>query len=174
MGALNGQQTSRALGGVMIIDENGQWVGDPTGLIGPTGATGPQGYTGPTGPTGAPGPQGEQGIAGLNGQDGIDGQDGADGVDGEDGKDFDPADLEKGLATMGALTIPHIDPNKSFGIAVSPAFYNNEFAIGFGAAGRIDGTWQIGGSIATDFDNDNVAGSRNSNRPWHTCRVSAR
>ncbi|HRI66644.1 MAG TPA: hypothetical protein PK156_20485 [Polyangium sp.] len=59
-----------------VIDENGTWVGDPTGLIGPTGATGPAGPAGadgamgpmgPAGPTGAVGPIGPMGPAGPTG-----------------------------------------------------------------------------------------------------------
>ncbi len=41
-----------------VINENGQWVGDPTGLEGPRGATGAAGPTGPTGPSGPAGPVG--------------------------------------------------------------------------------------------------------------------
>lgn len=48
----------------MVIDENGQWVGDPTGLVGPTGAMGPAGPIGPTGPMG---PQGATGATGATG-----------------------------------------------------------------------------------------------------------
>jgi hypothetical protein len=33
-----------------VIDENGKWVGDPTGLVGPEGAMGPAGQQGPAGP----------------------------------------------------------------------------------------------------------------------------
>ncbi len=60
----------------LVIDETGQWVGDPTGLTGPqgdTGPTGPQGDTGPIGPqgeTGPIGPQGETGPVGSQGDTG--------------------------------------------------------------------------------------------------------
>lgn len=59
-----------------VIDENGQWVGDPTGLIGPTGPAGPVGAAGPQGPagatggTGATGPQGPEGATGATGPSG--------------------------------------------------------------------------------------------------------
>lgn len=55
-----------------VIDGNGTWVGDPTGLTGPqgpkgdkgdTGATGPKGNTGATGATGPAGPAGADGVA---------------------------------------------------------------------------------------------------------------
>jgi hypothetical protein len=70
----------------VVIDENGQWMGDPTGLQGPAGEQGlagaigpqgpqgdpgPQGLMGPAGPTGAVGPQGAQGAAGPPGPSGI-------------------------------------------------------------------------------------------------------
>ena len=60
-GDVNGDihpQTVSIPGFGMVIDENGQWVGDPTGLIGPTG---------PVGPTGAAGPTGAQGATGATG-----------------------------------------------------------------------------------------------------------
>lgn len=46
------------VGGGVVIDQNGRWVGDPTGLVGPPG---PQGVAGPVGP------QGPAGVAGGNG-----------------------------------------------------------------------------------------------------------
>ncbi|MCP4252632.1 MAG: hypothetical protein GY775_04330 [Candidatus Scalindua sp.] len=79
-----------------VIDANGQWVGDPTGLVGPQGpagadgATGPQGQTGLTGAdgaTGSQGPMGLQGPVGSTGPAGADGVDGMNGVDGADGAD---------------------------------------------------------------------------------------
>lgn len=56
-----------------VIDGNGSWVGDPTGLTGPqgpkgdTGATGATGPAGPKGNTGATGATGPAGPAGANG-----------------------------------------------------------------------------------------------------------
>jgi Collagen triple helix repeat (20 copies) len=61
-----------AIAGTPVISSTGQWVGNPTGLIGPmgpqglTGATGPQGPTG-AGPEGPAGPTGPQGPAGPTG-----------------------------------------------------------------------------------------------------------
>jgi len=123
--------------------------------IGPQGPKGEKGDTGADGKDGADGQQGIQGIAGI---DGKDGKDGIDGKDGLDGKDFDPSDMERGLAVSAALTVPHIDIGKSFGIAISPAFFNDEAAIGGGVAFRLDDTWQLGGSVSTDFDGKDVAG----------------
>ncbi|MGB0647116.1 MAG: hypothetical protein ACPGQS_08065, partial [Bradymonadia bacterium] len=47
-----------SVNGQLVIDENGQWVGDPTGLQGPPGVPGP---VGPAGPEGPPGPAGGNG-----------------------------------------------------------------------------------------------------------------
>ena len=57
-------------GAGLVIDQNGRWVGDPTGLRGPAGAQGPQGPAGPAGAAGPQGPQGPQGPAGNAGADG--------------------------------------------------------------------------------------------------------
>jgi len=43
--------------GVSVIDNTGQWVGDPTGLVGPEGPQGPIGLTGAVGVTGPLGGQ---------------------------------------------------------------------------------------------------------------------
>ncbi|MBA3550066.1 MAG: collagen-like protein, partial [Nannocystis sp.] len=53
-----------------VIDANGQWVGDPTGLVGPAGpagAAGADGAAGPAGPAGADGAIGPEGPAGADG-----------------------------------------------------------------------------------------------------------
>jgi hypothetical protein len=47
-----------AANGKKVIDPQGRWVGDPTGLQGPKGDKGDKGDTGATGATGATGPQG--------------------------------------------------------------------------------------------------------------------
>ena len=52
------------IGGVMVIDAAGKWVGDPTGLRGPAGVDGAQGERGPQGD---PGPMGPRGPAGQDG-----------------------------------------------------------------------------------------------------------
>ncbi len=52
------------VGGGLVIDGDGRWVGDPTGLRGPEGARGP---AGPQGPQGEQGPRGPAGVAGGDG-----------------------------------------------------------------------------------------------------------
>jgi len=71
---------SIAVDGSIVIDENGLWVGDSTGLIGPPGPQGeqgPQGEKGEKGDTGATGPQGIQGEQGPQGEQGIQGPPGS-------------------------------------------------------------------------------------------------
>lgn len=54
----------------MVIDENGNWVGPNSGLVGPAGPAGPAGATGATGAQGPIGPAGPQGPAGPAGAQG--------------------------------------------------------------------------------------------------------
>ena len=48
--------SSVTINGTTVIDSTGQWVGDPTGLVGPQGPAGAPRARGAQGPTGAPGP----------------------------------------------------------------------------------------------------------------------
>ncbi len=77
-----------AINGNIIIDSNGNWMGNPTGLIGPEGPRGPpgpQGETGLRGPRGYTGPQGPQGGQGLQGETGPQGEQGLQGDKGSTG-----------------------------------------------------------------------------------------
>ncbi len=88
-------------GAGLVINSSGQWVGDPTGLIGPQGEPGPtgpqgdigpqgiQGIQGPTGPQGDIGPQGIQGIQGPTGPQGDIGPQGIQGIQGPTGPQGD-------------------------------------------------------------------------------------
>lgn len=53
--------------GNVVINDDGEWRGSPTGLEGPTGPAGAGGPTGPTGPGGGAGPTGPGGGAGPTG-----------------------------------------------------------------------------------------------------------
>ena len=67
---------SVSISGDVVIDEDGRWVGDPTGLTGPRGPQGEQGVAGPRGAQGvqgAAGPQGPEGPAGAAGAQGAQG-----------------------------------------------------------------------------------------------------
>jgi len=70
------------VGGRAVIDANGRWVGDPTGLTGPAGPAGAAGVAGPVGPQGPAGPQGAQGVAGPAGPQGPIGPAGPAGANG--------------------------------------------------------------------------------------------
>ncbi len=80
--------TSVTVGGTLVIDADGQWVGSPVGIAGPTGPTGPagaDGIQGPIGPTGATGPVGAAGAAGPTGPAGATGPAGVAGATGATG-----------------------------------------------------------------------------------------
>lgn len=112
------------------------------------------------------GPQGPAGPAGADGINGTNGIDGVNGVDGKDGLNFDNAELQRGLATVAALTIPHIDVGKKFGVSASTGFYGSHPAIGLGIGLRLNDNWQVGGSVATDTDGRNVAGKGTVSAQW--------
>jgi hypothetical protein len=74
-----------AIAGNVVIDANGNWVGNPTGLVGPTGPTGPTGATGVTGAPGTNGINGTDGATGPTGPTGATGLAGATGATGSTG-----------------------------------------------------------------------------------------
>ena len=74
--------TTVTINGTEVINENGEWVGPPTGLLGPTGPAGPTGPTGAAGAAGQPGPTGPVGPAGLAGAAGPVGPTGPQGAAG--------------------------------------------------------------------------------------------
>ena len=76
---------SVSIGDKEVINAEGQWVGDPTRLLGPTGPAGADGPAGPVGPTGPAGIQGPQGPAGTIGPVGPTGPAGATGAIGPTG-----------------------------------------------------------------------------------------
>jgi len=100
----------------LVVDEIGQWVGDPTGLEGPTGPTGPrglQGAAGPPGPSGPGGPAGPSGPAGADGATGPSGPSGPAGPAGPSGPAGDSQWTEgaSGISYTGGLVgIGTIDP----------------------------------------------------------------
>lgn len=157
----------------------------PQGVAGVDGQDGQDGVDGQDGAPGAKGDKGDkgdtgaQGIAGLNGLDGQDGAKGdkgdkgdkgeqgiagVDGKDGKDGKDFDPSEYQEGLATIGALHVPHVENN--FAASLSSGFYNDKTAIGIGAGVRFDKTWQFGGSLAVGTNGGDIAGKAALTGQW--------
>src|SRR5580700_3803919 len=77
--------TSVSVGGSVVINASGQWVGASSGLVGPTGPAGANGATGSTGAVGPQGPAGAQGAAGPQGPAGAQGAAGAQGPAGPTG-----------------------------------------------------------------------------------------
>jgi hypothetical protein len=76
------------INGADVINNKGEWVGNPTGLVGPqgpVGATGAKGSTGSTGPAGPTGPAGAKGNTGSTGPQGPTGPAGAKGNTGSTG-----------------------------------------------------------------------------------------
>jgi Collagen triple helix repeat (20 copies) len=73
----NVRAASLNVGTVPVIDSNGNWIGNPTGLIGPMGLQGPAGPTGPQGAPGSTGATGATGPAGPTGPQGPIGPSGA-------------------------------------------------------------------------------------------------
>ena len=91
-----------AVNGATIIDASGNWVGNPTGLIGP------QGTAGATGATGATGPQGPAGVTGASGATGSQGATGATGATGPQGPPG-PSSFVRTKITLsatGSTTLP--------------------------------------------------------------------
>lgn len=136
----------------------------PDPVAGPQGAQGEQGEQGVAGVDGVDGADGADGAAGVDGQDGADGKDGKDGKDGVDGKSFSDAELHEGLATIGALNIPHVE-NK-FAASLNGGFYESDTAVGIGAGYRFDKTWQFGGSVAVGTSGGDVAGKAALTGQW--------
>ncbi len=134
---------------------------------GDKGDPGAPGATGATGAQGEQGIQGEQGVAGIQGETGATGAQGEQGEKGEKGdagKDFNPDDLNAGLATNAALHIPHVE--KAFAASVIGGFHEDKSAVGVGVGIRFDETWQFGGSIAVGTDGDHVGGKAALTGQW--------
>ena len=62
---------SVSIGDAPVINDQGQWVGDSTGLVGAQGERGLEGPVGPQGPSGPAGATGQQGDVGPAGNDGV-------------------------------------------------------------------------------------------------------
>ena len=74
-----------SIGEAPVINDQGQWVGDPTGLRGAAGPAGDVGPPGPAGAAGAAGPAGADGAVGPAGAAGDQGPAGAAGGEGPQG-----------------------------------------------------------------------------------------
>ena len=74
-----------SIGEMPVIDEQGRWVGESTGLRGPPGEAGEAGPRGAQGEAGPAGAQGQAGIVGAAGPPGPQGEDGPAGQAGPEG-----------------------------------------------------------------------------------------
>lgn len=149
-GNANGDITPKSVtvGGTLVIDETGKWVGDPTGLVGPVGPAGPAGAPGPAGPqgpmgamgaTGAQGPAGPAGPPGPMGATGATGATGAAGAQGPAGP-AGPSGVVSWSATSGfglqptTATLDFIGPTLTVTItAGQKIFMTADKALGAGA-----------------------------------------
>ena len=109
--------TEVRVGGEIVINQRGEWVGSPTGLQGPAGPPGQAGVAGPQGPQGPQGPAGAAGsdgsadtgaqiLAKLAAVDGANSGLDADTVDGLSSNRFMRTDTDTG--TSGRLTAANI------------------------------------------------------------------
>lgn len=143
---------SISISGTVVIDANGRWVGDPSGLRGPAGAPGPAGAAGQRGP---------QGLAGAVGGDGspdtpdqvlakvvqVDGA--ASGLD---------ADLLDGLSSAAFMRA-----DQDTGTTGSVDVGGNRLNMN-GRAPRISWAGATGGvNNAIDLDNRNIVGANRLN-----------
>jgi hypothetical protein len=108
------------VGGVPVLNADGDWVGSIEGLDGPQGAQGPIGAVGPLGdpgplgdqgPPGDQGPLGGQGPLGDQGPDGDQGLQGDQGVQGLDGRPRAPAVVGRWWDVGQGLSLPVQNPD---------------------------------------------------------------
>lgn len=121
---------SVTVGGMLVIDASGNWVGNPTGLIGPIGPAGPVGPQGAQGPQGDPGPAGPQGLQGDAGPAGPQGAQGPQGPVGPEGAS--PFDLDSGNAVLssGKLGVGTTTPNGKITASTAPDVVGFEHDVG--------------------------------------------
>ena len=109
--------------GQQVVNEDGQWIGESTGLVGPEGPQGPEGPEGPAGADGEPGLEGLQGEQGPPGEQGPQGEQGVPGEQGLQGEQGDPGPLPE-VAVGGGL-----DGDGSFEDPLSVTFEGSGSAV---------------------------------------------
>jgi hypothetical protein len=121
---------SISIGGRLVVDSSGVWVGDPIGLQGAQGPAGPPGAVGPIGPSGPAGPAGPPGVAGPAGVPGADGPPGPPGVISStsvSGEGNDPRTALQFLAVPATVSVTAsgqrvvVTSNKALGADSTPA-----------------------------------------------------
>ena len=144
-----------------IVDPQGKWVGNPSGLKGDkgdTGQQGPPGAQGAKGDKGDTGPQGPQGVQGPKGDKGDPGPQGPQGVPGQKG-DTGPQG-PSGEMNPGS---PYYIQNQSSSAQNASIFITGEFSSyggmnpdvlyvgpGSGTIATIDGDMRVKGDIFKD------------------------
>jgi Collagen triple helix repeat (20 copies) len=141
---------SISINGTIIVDENGQWVGDPTGLVGPTGAAGPTGADGAVGPTGPMGPAGAAGAVGPTGPQGPQGLAGPTGAQGAQG----PAGPTGAQGAQGAQGLA--GPTGAQGPQGIQGAQGPQGLVGPTGASGVIATANITGSIAAAITSNNL------------------
>ena len=127
--------TGFRVGALQVVDGGGQWVGDPTGLVGPPGPKGdmgdqgPQGLVGPKGDRGDQGPQGLVGPKGDRGDQGPQGLVGPKGDKGDQGMQGPPGPTIHSVAVCGVVnTITFCGPGPTVGVCGSWRAVGSAFA----------------------------------------------
>ena len=182
---------SVSIGDQLVIDEEGQWVGDIIGLQGEVGPEGPQGDVGPAGPAGlagatgpmcpkgpagldgATGPMGPQGPAGLNGLDGATGPMGPQGPAGLNGLDGATGPMgpqgPAGLLTSGSQFGNTPYWNGGFWVTDSNNLFNNGGSIGIGTSSpgaKLDVVGNVRIADGTQGDRKVLMSDGNGNASW--------
>jgi hypothetical protein len=124
------------VGGKLIIDTNGRWVGDTTGLQGPKGDPGSPGAKGDPGSPGAKGDPGSPGAKGDPGSPGAKGDPGAPGV---------PCTgcVTKASIAPNALTHTHIGTTQRFETALASTTSVLEISIGCSSGILVSGGCRV-------------------------------
>ena len=169
---------SVSINGAGVINSSGDWIGNPTGLVGPQGPPGPEGPAGPQGPTGATGPQGPQGPQGNTGPQGPQGIPGPVGPAGPIGPPgpTPPGTTNSTLRYNGVDSVAsstnflHDGTNAAIGTALDP-FYrlsvqglSNAGVRGLGQTGTgptdgymgVQGTTDFGGVLTADWSGQEI------------------
>lgn len=151
----------------VVIDSNGQWVGDPTGLVGPAGPAGPPGAAGMQGAAGPAGPAGTQGAAGPAGPMGPQGPQGADGPAGPQG----PEGLAGPMGPQGPA-----GPAGTFSGTFSgsstfngTATFNGNVTFGAGIQFSPLKVKKVGPMVGSTFASQAVAGTNMCGVDYHAC-----
>lgn len=159
--------TTISIGNTVVVDANGNWVGNPTGLVGPAGpqgipgtagATGAQGPQGPAGPMGATGTQGPQGPIGLTGAQGPAGPAGPTGPTGATG----PAGPAGPQGPAGVFTPPAVTW-AIFGAATFTHFTGPGFVLESPSAGVLQFRTTTSGFYDYGFIHTTTCGANTSN-----------